>query len=55
MITTLLGGAVVLWAALYTVNFGRWIWGQGQRFGAIGIWLLAAAVLAVPLWVSMRG
>ncbi|MHB9146386.1 MAG: hypothetical protein ACYC5Y_13775 [Symbiobacteriia bacterium] len=54
-IGVLLGGLVVLWATLYTVNFGRWAWQQGARKGAIGLWLLALAVFLVPLWVYIRG
>lgn len=49
------GGLIVLWATLYTINFGRWAWRQGERKGAAGIWLLALALVVVPLWVLLRG
>lgn len=35
--------------ALYTVNYGRWAWGQGLRRGAVGLFLLAAATALTPL------
>ena len=53
-IGALFAGASILWTLLYTVNFGRWAWATGSRRAAIGIWLLAAAVLAAPLIVALR-
>ncbi len=50
----LLAGAGILWTLLYTVNFGRWAWSTGSKRAAIGIWLLAAAVVAAPLIVALR-
>lgn len=52
---TVVGGALLLWVVLYTVNFGRWAWSQGERRGAVGIWLLALTVMLVPVWVLLRG
>lgn len=52
---TAIGGALLLWVLLYTVNFGRWAWSRGERRGAVGIWLLAVTVVVVPVWVLLRG
>lgn len=41
--------ALTAWVALYTVNFGRWMWRRGERAGAIGNWLLAAVAAGVSL------
>lgn len=35
--------------AIYTFNYGRWAWKQQYRGGAIGLYLLAAATVLVPI------
>lgn len=35
--------------SIYTYNYGRWAWKQGLRRGAVGLYLLAAATILVPL------
>lgn len=37
--------------ALYTWNLGAWLYRKGYRRGAVGVWLLAAAVLGLPAWL----
>lgn len=37
--------------AIYTWNYGRWAARQGLPWGAFGLYLLAAACVAVPAFV----
>lgn len=44
-----------LLVAVYTVNYGRWAWKRRLHFGAIGLYCLAALVLAAPalaMWMN---
>lgn len=40
--------------AVYTANFGVWLWRRRYRRGAVGVFLLAAASFAVPLALLIR-
>jgi hypothetical protein len=42
---------VVLGVTIYSYNFGRWIWGQQNRIGAIGVWSITLLAFALPIWV----
>lgn len=41
---------IILWAALYTVSYGVWVWKRKFRLGALAVFLLSAAVIAVPIY-----
>lgn len=45
---------VPLLVAIYTFNYARWAWKRKLRRGAIGLFLLAASTLVVPVWVVWR-
>lgn len=36
---------------IYTVNYGRWAWRQGLRFGAVMLMLLSLITVALPAYV----
>lgn len=40
-----------LLVAIYTFNYARWAWRQRLRFGAVGVFLLAALTVALPALV----
>ena len=46
--------AVPLGAAIYTINFGRWAWKHENYRGAIGLYLLAALTVGLPLVILLR-
>lgn len=37
--------------AVNTASYGLWAWYNGNRFGAVGVWLWAWAALVAP-WVA---
>ncbi|MGE5675608.1 MAG: hypothetical protein ACM3XM_17300 [Mycobacterium leprae] len=37
-----------LLVAFYTFNYGRYVWRQRNRGGAVGLYLLAATTVLVP-------
>ncbi|MCL4426280.1 MAG: hypothetical protein M1553_12795 [Firmicutes bacterium] len=41
--------------AWYTASFGLWTWRQGNVRGAIGIFVVAAATFALPLYLLLIG
>lgn len=42
---------IVSWVGIYTINFGRWIWRQNNKTGAIGVWGIAMLATVLPLWM----
>lgn len=44
-----------LGVAVYTVWFAVLQWRQGNRLAGVGITLLAAAAVAVPVYLALRG
>jgi len=49
MLTALAAFLVPALVGIYTCNYGRWAWQQGLRWGAVGLYLLAAATVVVPI------
>jgi hypothetical protein len=45
--------SVPIVVALYTLSFGLWLWRRKNVRGAVGVFLLAACCLAVPLFLLM--
>lgn len=37
--------------SIYTMNYGRWAWQQGLRFGSVMLMLLSLITLALPAYV----
>jgi len=53
--TRVTNGAIItliflLWLFIYTVSYGVWIWKKKNRLGAVMIFLVAAAALALPVY-----
>ncbi|MCL6581805.1 MAG: hypothetical protein K6U08_09380 [Firmicutes bacterium] len=46
--------AVALVVAVYTANYGFETWRQGNRFGAVMLFLLAASAFALPTFALLR-
>lgn len=38
---------------IYTINFGRWVARQGNRWGAWGLYALALVTLVVPFVILL--
>lgn len=54
-IMLLLKLVIPILAAIYTINFGRWLKKQGSHSGAIGAYLWALLCIAAPavvLWYN---
>jgi len=51
MVTTqrLLVMLVPVSVAIYTISFGIWAWRNGHRRGAVGVMVIAALVLVLPV------
>ncbi|MDT3705147.1 MAG: hypothetical protein ROZ36_19650 [Thermincola sp.] len=46
---------VILWIGLYTFNFGRWCLKQKNLIGAIFVFMLASACVAIPSFLLIFG
>jgi len=42
---------IVLWGCVYTISYGIWAWKKKNRLGAIAVFVLSIAVLALPVYV----
>jgi len=51
MITLLLGFSLLIVIAGRTFNYGRWAGRQGNRKGALGLYLFSLLVIIIPLSV----
>jgi hypothetical protein len=51
-VVTMVGVALT---AFYTVAFGLQEWRAGRRLAATAVFVLAAAVVAIPLYLALRG
>lgn len=40
---------ITIFAAIRTVNYGRWAGKQGNKRGALGLYLLALLTVVIPL------
>lgn len=49
-LTRILVYFVLIGIGLYTASFGVWTWNQKNRLGASMVFLVALAVLALPLY-----
>jgi hypothetical protein len=41
---------ILIWISLYTVSFGWWTWKKKNRLGAVMIFLVSFAALALPVY-----
>jgi predicted membrane channel-forming protein YqfA (hemolysin III family) len=41
---------ILLWVFVYTCSYGIWTWKKENRFGAVMVFLLAAAALVLPVY-----
>lgn len=41
---------LLIWICVYTASYGWWTWKRKNRLGAIMVFMLAAAALALPLY-----
>lgn len=41
----------VICIGIYTMNFGRWVWGQNNKGGAIGVWFIALVSTVLPIFL----
>ncbi len=42
---------IPLGVSSYTLSFGWWVWKQGNRRGAIGIWILVGIILFLAVFL----
>ncbi len=50
-LSIIVGLVTISWVTTYTASFGWLLWRKKNRRGAVGVFLLAAAVVFVPLLV----
>lgn len=50
----IVGTVGVTWVTIYTASFGWVLWRKQNRRGAVGLFLLAAAAVIVPLLVLWK-
>jgi hypothetical protein len=41
---------ILLWVFLYTVSFGVWTWKAKNKLGAVMVFWVAIAVIALPVY-----
>jgi hypothetical protein len=51
---TLVGLAVVLIAAVRSGSYTMWLWGRGERKAAIGVVLLTAFSVGLPIYAAVK-
>ena len=42
--------AILIWISVYTASYGRWTWKRKNKLGAMMIFLIALAVLVLPIY-----
>lgn len=42
---------ILIWASIYTVSYGRWTWRKENKLGAIALYITAAIVLVLPIYM----
>ncbi|HEY9062956.1 MAG TPA: hypothetical protein VIO64_21035 [Pseudobacteroides sp.] len=42
---------LLLLIAIYTISFGRWTWKRKNKLGAVMVFLVALATVALPVYV----
>lgn len=45
-----LGTIVIIWAFVYTVSYGIWNWKKQNKTGSVMIFIVALAVIALPVY-----
>lgn len=46
----LLAFIIILWACAHTVSYGIWTWKKKNKLGAVMVFILALAVIALPAY-----
>lgn len=47
--------AVILaWAFIYTASYARWTWNKKNKLGGLAIFIVALAVIIIPVWTIYR-
>ena len=41
---------ILIWAFIYTISYGTWTWKSKNRLGAVMVYLLALAVVILPIY-----
>lgn len=47
--------SIPLLVAVYTYNYAQWAWKKGIKRGAIGLLVLAAATILLPVFMFWQG
>lgn len=42
--------AILIWISIYTASYGKWTWKRKNKLGALMIFLIAIAVLVLPIY-----
>lgn len=43
---------ISVWAFIYTASYARWTWNKKNRLGAAAVFILALAVLVLPIYTA---